>query len=217
MHIERGPNHGKNSLVHSNVAQDTRLSSSRARERRAFARSHSPPPHFYYISFRMTHSNAQSIALTVSLVAWEHERKRLENQSSRLERKKHQDLHQRKRVHAHFDETIEEAFRERRRRKRQMSLVTLDVSRENDEEIRSIARIVEEDKRRKNVEEKRKKEKEKEKDAPAKRKRVSVLCCCFGPDSSSSDRNVVSSFSSSSRVLACEEEQFDCCAENRPL
>ena len=38
-----------------------------------------------------------------------------------------------------------------------MSLVTLDVSRENDEEIRSIARIVEEDKRRKNVEEKRKK------------------------------------------------------------
>ena len=165
----------------------------------------------------MTHSNAQSIALTVSLVAWEHERKRLENQSSRLERKKHQDLHQRKRVHAHFDETIEEAFRERRRRKRQMSLVTLDVSRENDEEIRSIARIVEEDKRRKNVEEKRKKKKEKEKDAPAKRKRVSVLCCCFGPDSSSSDRNVVSSFSSSSRVLACEEEQFDCCAESRPL
>ena len=222
MHIERGPNHGKNSLVHSNVAQDTRLSSSRARERRAFARSHSPPPpHFYYISFRMTHSNAQSIALTVSLVAWEHERKRLENQSSRLERKKHQDLHQRKRVHAHFDETIEEAFRERRRRKRQMSLVTLDVSRENDEEIqeeiRSIVRIVEDRRGRKNVEEKRKKKKEKEKDAPAKRKRVSVLCCCFGPDSSSSDRNVVSSFSSSSRVLACEEEQFDCCAESRPL
>ena len=104
----------------------------------------------------------QSIALTVSLVAWEHERKRLENQSSRLERKKHQDLHQRKRVHAHFDETIEEAFRERRRRKRQMSLVTLDVSRENDEEIQEeirsiVPRIVEEDKRRKNVEEKRKK------------------------------------------------------------
>ena len=114
----------------------------------------------------MTHSNAQSIALTVSLVAWEHERKRLENQSSRLERKKHQDLHQRKRVHAHFDETIEEAFRERRRRKRQMSLVTLDVSRENDEKIRSIARIVEEDKRRKNVEEKRKKEKKRRKTLP---------------------------------------------------
>ena len=119
----------------------------------------------------MTHSNAQSIALTVSLVAWEHERKRLENQSSRLERKKHQDLHQRKRVHAHFDETIEEAFRERRRRKRQMSLVTLDVSRENDEEIqeeiRSIVpvRIVE-GKRRKNVEEKRKKKKKRRKTLP---------------------------------------------------
>ena len=114
----------------------------------------------------MTHSNAQSIALTVSLVAWEHERKRLENQSSRLERKKHQDLHQRKRVHAHFDETIEEAFRERRRRKRQMSLVTLDVSRENDEEIRSIARIVEEDERRKNVEEKRKNKNKRRKTLP---------------------------------------------------
>ena len=102
-------------------------------------------------------------ALTVSLLAWDHERKLLENQSSTLESKKHQDLHQRKRGHAHlFDETIEEAFRERRRRKRQMSLVTLeDVSREKrdeeiQEEIRSIVRIVE-DKRRKNVEEKRKK------------------------------------------------------------
>ena len=106
---------------------------------------------------------ADSRALTVSLVAWDHERK---NQSSRLERKKHQDLHQRKRVHAHFDETIEEAFRERRRRKRQMSLVTLDVSRENDEEIqeeiRSIVRIVE-DKRRKNVEDKRKQKKKRRK------------------------------------------------------
>lgn len=149
-------------------------------------------------------------ALTVSLVAWDHERKLLENQSSRLESKKHQDLHQRKRGHAHlFDETIEEAFRERRRRKRQMSLVTLeDVSREKrdeeiQEEIRSIVRIVEDRRGRKNVEEKRKKKKEKEKDAPEpKRKRVSVLCCCFGPDSSSSDRNVASSFSSSSRVLA---------------
>ena len=93
-----------------------------------------------------------------------------------------------------------------------MSLVTLDVSREKDEEIqeeiRSIVRI---------VEDKRRKRKEKEKDAPAKRKRVSVLCCCFGPDSSSSDRNVASSFSSSSRVSALEEEQFDCCAESRPL
>lgn len=105
-----------------------------------------------------------------------------------------------------------------------MSLVTLeDVSREKrdeeiQEEIRSIVRIVEDRRGRKNVEEKRKKKKkEKEKDAPEpKRKRVSVLCCCFGPDSSS-DRNVVSSFSSSSRVLACEEEQLDCCAESRPL
>ena len=90
-----------------------------------------------------------------------------------------------------------------------MSLVTLeDVSREKrdeeiQEEIRSIVRIVEDRRGRKNVEEKRKKKKEKEKDAPEpKRKRVSVLCCCFGPDSSSSDRNVASSFSSSSRVLA---------------
>ena len=107
-------------------------------------------------------------ALTVSLVAWDHERKLLENQSSRLESKKHQDLHQRKRGHAHlFDETIEEAFRERRRRKRQMSLVTLeDVSREKrdeeiQEEIRSIVRIVEDRRGRKNVEEKRKKKKKK--------------------------------------------------------
>ncbi len=115
-------------------------------------------------------------ALTVSLVAWDHERKLLENQSSRLESKKHQDLHQRKRGHAHhFNETIEEAFRERRRRKRQMSLVTLeDVSREKrDEEIQEEIR--------------------------------SII------------RNVASSFSSSSRVLALEEEQFDCCAESRPL
>ena len=97
---------------------------SRSRTAR-FRASHSPP-HFYYFF-----SHSRSARLTVSLVAWDHERKR-KNQSSRLERKKHQDLHQRKRVHAHFDETIEEAFVKGGGEKRQMSLVTLDVSRKRE-------------------------------------------------------------------------------------